>query len=218
MAHLDGLMTCKSFCLVSTTYYHYAYTSRPHDGWLDLAKPFIAAFHAGATSVDSYITSDQLIYWYRPQPRLMDCDATDNCEVSANNASGNYFLGRPNGWEDMQDAVFVVSLLQSAGTVQVASGPNTGTFNAPAGASAFQVPMGFGPQSFSLSRNGNTVLSGTSLKDIIDGCVCGIYNFNAYGKTPCLVYLAGPLLNLGISWHSPGRFLGSAQATFAQCL
>jgi Glycosyl hydrolase family 71 len=183
--------------------------TRPHDAWLDLAKPYIAAFHDGATSVDSYITDDQLIYWYRPQPRLMDCDATDNCMVPANNDSGNYFEGRPNGWEDMEDSVFVVSLLESAGTVQVTSGPNTQTFDAPAGASAFQVPMGFGPQSFSLSRNGNTVLSGTSLKDIIDGCVCGIYNFNAYGKTSYLVYVM-PLLKSETSGLSASKLLRSA--------
>lgn len=42
--------------------------------------------------------------------------------------------------------------------------------------------MGVGRQSFSVTRGGATVLSGTSLKDIIGGCVCGLYNFNAYGK------------------------------------
>jgi hypothetical protein len=69
-------------------------TIRPHDGWLDMAKPFISAFKAGATSVSNYITEDELIYWYRPTPRGEDCDATDTCMVPANNASGNYFLGR----------------------------------------------------------------------------------------------------------------------------
>jgi hypothetical protein len=168
----------------------YAYKSRPHDGWLDMAKPFIAAFHAGASSVQSYISSDQLIYWYRPQSRDQNCDATDNCMVPANNGSGNYFEGKPNGWQDMQDAVFIISLLQSSGTVQVTSGSTTQTFNAPAGANAFQVPMSYGAQSFELSRNGQVVLSGTSLKDIIDGCVCGIYNFNSYGMSSHYVYSA----------------------------
>jgi predicted amino acid racemase len=102
--------------------------------------------------------------------------------VQANNASGNYFLGRPNGWDTMQDSVFVVSLLKSAATIQVNSGGNVQTINAPAGANAYQVPMGVGSQSFSVTRNGQTILSGTSLKQIINGCVCGLYNFNAYGK------------------------------------
>jgi hypothetical protein len=37
-------------------------------------------------------------------------------------------------------------------------------------------------QSFSINRNDQVVLSGTSLKPIIDSCVCGLYNFNAYGE------------------------------------
>ena len=156
---------------------------RPHDGWLDMAKPYIAAFKAGATSVNSYITNDEVVYWYRPAPKGVNCDSTDTCMVPANNGSGNYFLGRPNGYDDMQDAVFVVTLLTQAGTLTVNSGGNRQTFNAPAGASAFQVPMGVGPQSFSLQRGGNTVLSGNSLRDIINGCPCGLYNFIAYGKS-----------------------------------
>jgi hypothetical protein len=147
-----------------------------------MAKPFISAFKAGATSVANYITGDELIYWYRPQPMAVDCSATDTCEQPANSNDGEYFIGPPNGWQDVQDAVFVVTLLQSAATVQVNSGNSSQVFNAPAGASAFQVPMGVGTQSFSVKRGSQTVLSGTSLKDIINGCVCGLYNFNAYGK------------------------------------
>jgi hypothetical protein len=82
----------------------------------------------------------------------------------------------------MQDTVFVVSLLQSPATIQVSSGSNSQTFTAAAGASAFQVPMGVGTQSFTVSRGSNTVFSGTSLKNVIDSCVCGLYNFNAYGE------------------------------------
>ncbi|KAH8817117.1 putative alpha-1,3-glucanase/mutanase [Xylogone sp. PMI_703] len=165
----------------------------PHDGWLDMAKPFIAAYHAGATSVNSFITSDELIYWYRPTLRSLNCDATDTTMVPANNASGNYFEGRPNGWEDMQDAVFVVALLTAPGIVTVNSGGNVQSFNAPAGASAFQVNMQVGQQQFSLSRNGQTVLNAVSLKNISPICICGIYNFNAYvGSVP-----AGPSDPLG---------------------
>ncbi|EED20417.1 alpha-1,3-glucanase/mutanase, putative [Talaromyces stipitatus ATCC 10500] len=156
----------------------------PHDGWLDLAKPFIAAFKAGATAVDNYITSDELIYWYRPTPKDVNCDATDTCmDTSASNSSGNYFIGRPNGYETMQDSVFVVSLFTAAAEITVSSGGNTQTFQASAGANAFQVPMGVGQQTFSVTRNGQTVFQGTSLKQIINGCVCGLYNFNAYVGT-----------------------------------
>ena len=67
--------------------------------------------------------------------------------------------------------------------MQVHSGDQSQSFQAPAGASAYSVPMGVGQQSFSVTRNGQTVLSGTSLKNIVDTCICGIYNFNAYVGT-----------------------------------
>ncbi|OXV08700.1 hypothetical protein Egran_03537 [Elaphomyces granulatus] len=184
----------------------------PHDGWLDMAKPFISAFKAGATSVSNYITEDELIYWYRPTPRGEDCDATDTCMVPANNASGNYFLGRPNGWESMQDTVFVVSLLQSPATIQVSSGSNSQTFTAAAGASAFQVPMGVGPQSFTVTRGSNTVFSGTSLKNVVDSCVCGLYNFNAYvGGLPA--ESGDPLKPDGLAAFAQGLKVSTCSAT-----
>ena len=151
-----------------------------------MAKPYIAAFHARSTSVDSHIESDQLIYWYRPTLKSASCDSTDNCEQpwSGPTPNPNYFTGKPNGYDTMEDSVFVVALLKSPGSVTVKSGRNAAqTFSAPAGAKSFQVAMGTGTQSFSLTRNGQTILSGDSLKDIITDCVCGIYNFNAYVGT-----------------------------------
>lgn len=142
----------------------------PHDGFRDMAKPYIAAFKAGATSVDDYITEDQLIYWYRPTTSDVECDDTDNTMAPATNDSGNYFHGKPNGYQDMQDAVFLVALLTADGTVTINSGDSSQTFDGVAGANAFQVPMGVGQQSFSLTRGSETVLSGTSLKDIQDQC------------------------------------------------
>jgi hypothetical protein len=148
-----------------------------------MAKPFIAAYHAGATSVSSFITTEQLIYWYRPNPRGLNCDATDTTMVPANNASGNYFEGHPDGWQDMADSIFVIALLQQPGTITIMSGANVQTFNAPAGATSYAVDMQVGQQQFFLTRNGQTVLSAVSLKDVTDVCVCGIYNFNAYVGT-----------------------------------
>ena len=113
----------------------------------------------------------------------LNCDSTDTTMVQADNSSGNYFMGRPDGYQSMADSVFVVTMLTSAGTLTVTSGGNTKTFSAPAGAAAFNVPMGLGAQQFSLSRNGATVVSGRSLKDIVSVCICGLYNFNAYVGT-----------------------------------
>lgn len=157
----------------------------PHDGFLQMAKPYISAFKAGSKTVDSYIKSDQLIYWYRPTLKSASCDSTDTCAKPwpSSTPNPNYFVGKPNGYETMEDSVFVIALLQSSGTVTVVSGSISQTFNANAGPNAFQVAMGTGKQSFSLTRSGQTVLSGDSLKDIISDCVCGIYNFNAYVGT-----------------------------------
>ncbi|KAL9581760.1 MAG: hypothetical protein Q9212_003698 [Teloschistes hypoglaucus] len=158
-------------------------TFRPHDGWQDMAKPFIAAYKAGAKSVNSYIKTDQIIYWYRPTLKSASCDSTDNTMKPINNPSENFFPGRPNGADSMSDAIFVVALLQQAGTVKVSSGANSQTFNGQAGANVWAVNMGVGKQTFSLTRGGQTVLSGSSLKDISANCICGIYNFNAYVGT-----------------------------------
>ncbi|KAL8693235.1 MAG: hypothetical protein Q9218_001908 [Villophora microphyllina] len=156
---------------------------RPHNGWQDMAKPFIAAYKAGAKSVNNYIKSDRIVYWYRPTMKSASCDSTDNTMKPVNNPSENFFPGRPNGANSVSDAVFVVALLKQAGTVTVTSGGNTKSFNGQAGANVWAVNMGVGKQKFSLSRGGNTVLSGTSLRDVSANCICGIYNFNAYVGT-----------------------------------
>jgi hypothetical protein len=148
-----------------------------------MARPFIQAYKAGSSTVMQYLTSDQIIYWYRITPKALNCDATDTTMQPANNASGNYFEGRPDGYQSMADNVFVVTLLPTAGTVVVNSGGTAYTYNAPAGASAFSVPFHVGSQSFTLIRSGRTVMSATSLKTIQNTCPCGLYNFNAYVGT-----------------------------------
>ncbi|GIJ99164.1 hypothetical protein Aspvir_001290 [Aspergillus viridinutans] len=190
----------------------------PHNGWLEMSKPFIAAYKAGEKSVNNYITEDKLIYWYRPTPKDINCDSTDTTmQGNPNNSSGNFFRGRPNGYETMSDEVFVVSLLTSPATVQVTSGSGSETFQAQAGASAFAAPMGIGKQQFSLLRSGQTVMSDTSLKDIVNSCICGIYNFNAYvgtvppEKTIDKLQSAGlSMLNQGLTVPCPTNTLGLA--------
>jgi hypothetical protein len=154
---------------------------RPHDGWLEMSRPFIAALKANASSADAFVTDEKLIYWYRPTPKSVNCDATDTTmEGNPNNSSGNFFRGRPNGADSMEDSVFVVSLLKSAASLTVQSGNKSQEIKVSTGINAYSVPMGVGKQKFTLTRGDKTILSGTSLKDISDTCICGIYNFNAY--------------------------------------
>jgi hypothetical protein len=183
----------------------------PHDGWLDMAGPFIAAYKAGETSVSDHITEDQLIYWHRPHAKSVDCDATDTTMVTANNGSGNYFQGRPDGHEIMKDSIFVVSLLTAPGTVTVTSGDNSKTFEASGGANIFEVDMGVGQQTFALTRDSKEVFSGTSLKDVSDACICGIYNFNAYvGTLPQKAY--APLRKAGLASLTAGLHVTTCSA------
>ncbi|ETN38867.1 uncharacterized protein HMPREF1541_06908 [Cyphellophora europaea CBS 101466] len=142
----------------------------PHDGWLDMAKPFIAAWKSGSNDLASNIESEQLIYWYRTTSKTQPC---------------NDALGQPDGADHMADSVFVVTLLKSDAEVTISSGDNSQTFQAKAGAFAFTVPMGLGKQTFSVARNGASVdgLSGASSRDIVDYHEGDIYNFNAYVGT-----------------------------------
>ncbi|KGO76524.1 Glycoside hydrolase, family 71 [Penicillium italicum] len=158
----------------------------PHNGWLDMAKPFIAAYKAGSRLPIRFIEEEKLVYWYRPTMKSVDCDATDTTmQGSANNDTGNFFRGRPDGDHTMKDEVFIVTMLKMPAMVRVQSGDNTETYIAPPGVWSHAVPMGVGKQSFKVTRGFQTVkaLSGTSLKDVLDTCACGIYNFNSYVGT-----------------------------------
>lgn len=173
----------------------------PHDAWLDMAKPFIAAYKAGATKVDNYITSDQVFYWYRPQLKSTNCDSTDTCGAA------------PDGYTTVADSVFVVTLLKSAGTIQIGSGTWAGNYAVSAGASMTTFPLQVGQQKFTLIRNGQNVFAGTSLKSVISGCVCGLYNFNAYvGMLPSSG--TPPALDAtGLSQFSNGLKVSTCAAT-----
>lgn len=143
----------------------------PHDGWLELSKPFIAAYKDGASSVDDYITDDKIVYWYRRTLASLDCDDTDTAS------------GKPDGYETMPDVVYVATLLKEKGTLTVKSGDTSKTHDVPAGAHLVQVPAAVGKQSFSLKLKSGADLESTSLMEIEDTCPCGIYNFNAYVGT-----------------------------------
>ncbi|KAA8566475.1 hypothetical protein MFRU_042g00060 [Monilinia fructicola] len=157
----------------------------PHGGWLTLATPFIHAFHAGASDSSKYITKDAIIYWYRPNPLSLNCDSTDTTMLDASNSSGDYFHGKPDGWETETDSIFVTAFLTSPGNVTVVSGGGAFQFNGAQGINAFTVPMGAGSQTFGLWRGGKKVLQDTSPRNVTKICGCGNYNFNAYvGQVP----------------------------------
>lgn len=174
---------------------------RPHTGWLEMLKPFIAAYKAGVTSVRDYITEEKLVYWYRTTKKGIVCDVAD---TTLESDRGNFFRGRPHGWESMTDEIFIVALLKSPARVLVQSGDQLQVIQAPAGISAHSVPMGIGQQRFVITRGRQTVLSGTSLKDIVNTCACGIYNFNAYVGTLPTPSTIDRLQSAGLAMLSQG--------------
>jgi hypothetical protein len=178
-----------------------------------MAKPFIAAYKAGSKYPIEFLEEEKLVYWYRPTPKDIDCDATDTTmQGNPNNASGNFFRGRPNGADTMTDEVFIVTMLKEPATVQVQSGSITTSFEANAGVWSHSVPMGVGAQSFKVTRGGETVdsLCGTSLRDITDTCPCGIYNFNAYVGTLPAEATIDQLQPAGLTMLSEGLQVSTA--------
>ena len=126
-------------------------------------KPYIAAYKAGASQPS--VDQDQLVYWYRPTPKDVQCTGDP--------------LGPPNGRDLLTDAIFVTTLLTSPGQLTVQSGNNSPvTLDVPAGVTTHNFTMGVGSQSFSFSRSGSTILGGAGGLDITDTCV--YYNYNAY--------------------------------------
>lgn len=135
----------------------------PHDGWRIITKQYIAAYKAGASAASA--SEDQLVYWYRPTPRDVTCTGDS--------------LGPPDGKDLLADVVFVTTLLTSPATLTITSGNQAPvTIDAPAGVLTWNATMGLGSQTFEVTRNGATILGGTSPLAITDSCV--FYNYNAY--------------------------------------
>ncbi|KAG7422236.1 Mutanase [Fusarium oxysporum f. sp. rapae] len=177
------------------------------------------------TNVAKFIEKDQIIYWYRRNLKGLNCDATNTTSGRAPpKPNENYFQGRPDGWQSMEDAVYVVSLLKSAGTVIIKSGSNTVTKEVPAGATLIKVDASLGKQTFTLQRGSTKVLSDTSLMDITAVCPCGLYNFNAYVGTVAAGFsdpldvsgLASLTVGLHVTTCQPKPSLGTNPTSLTQ--
>lgn len=138
----------------------------PHDGFRLIQNAFVKAYKAGSSS--PVISKDNIVYWYRTQSVNAQCnDAT----------------GRPEGYQYVSDTLFVVTLLTSPAQLVVTSGGQSSTFNVATGAVMSKVAIRAGQQSFSLKRNGLTVLSRTSTRLFTTNCPSNVYNFNVYVGT-----------------------------------
>ncbi|KAJ7177107.1 glycoside hydrolase [Mycena filopes] len=138
-------------------------TGMPHDAWRRIMKPYITAYKAGAATPT--VTTDGLVYWYRPTPKGVRCT--------------NDTLPAPNGINLLADVVFATTMLTSPATLTVTSGglPPV-SVNVSAGIVTSNFTMGVGTQTFVVSRNGARILGGNGGLQIASSCLT--YNFNAY--------------------------------------
>jgi glucan endo-1,3-alpha-glucosidase len=135
----------------------------PHDGWRNLFKPYISAYKAGAQTPT--VEADEIVYWYRPNPKSAVCTGDT--------------LSAPMGIGMLSDSIFVATMLTRPAVLTVQSGQNAPvSIDVPAGIVTSNVSMGVGRQSFMVSRDGQTVLSGQGGLEVKDSCVH--YNFNVY--------------------------------------
>ncbi|KZV91681.1 glycoside hydrolase family 71 protein [Exidia glandulosa HHB12029] len=140
-------------------------TGMPHDGFRDVAAAYISAFKASAPTPN--ISKDELVYYYRPNPKDAPCSDP---------------LQKPDGADLVADAVFAIALLTAPGTVVITSGANAPVrIDVPAGATTVSAPMGVGKQVFALERGGAAVFSGTGLLEVSNACT--VNNFNVFVGT-----------------------------------
>ncbi|KAJ5642870.1 CAZyme family GH71 [Penicillium longicatenatum] len=135
----------------------------PHDAWRDLYQPYITAYKSGAKTPT--VDEEKVVYWYRPTPKAVICTGDQ--------------LPAPNGVSMLSDSIFVATILKYPATLTVTSGSNEPVSIAvPAGIVTSNVTMGVGNQSFTVTRDGQTILSGEGNLVIKNSCIH--YNFNVY--------------------------------------
>jgi glucan endo-1,3-alpha-glucosidase len=143
----------------------------PHDSWRDLLPYYIARFKNNGAAPP--VTTEKLQYWYRLTP---------SAAGSADGVTGgNGPTYDPN--TVVQDKVFFTALVNAPSTISVQIGGNPATkFQATeAGVNHFSQDFNgqTGQVTFSIERNGETMLSGTG-EAISSAPSDGVTNFNAW--------------------------------------
>ncbi|ODN73979.1 hypothetical protein L202_07473 [Cryptococcus amylolentus CBS 6039] len=136
-----------------------------HTAMIDFAIPYIKAFKAGKS--EPVIEQEMLVYWHRPHLKSASCDDTDNC------------LGKPTGWDYLEDTVFVSTMTQWGGIIKVTSGNSSPVIRyVEQGVQMVEVPMATGAQSFEFVTFKGGFGRTTSNVTVTDECWNGIYNYN----------------------------------------
>jgi fibronectin type 3 domain-containing protein len=138
----SGIQTWGSTNGPPMAYWHSHYAAA------DLSKYFIQWYKTGTQPA---INSDTIYWAYRTQPQAVN--------------AGSPGLG--NWYGPIQDDIFVTCNLAAPATLTVNSAGTVTTINVPAGSTDVMAPFAVGnPPTFTLTRNGSTVLSGTGTDSI----------------------------------------------------
>ena len=125
---------------------HFGKLFLPHNAYLDASTYFIKWFKCGAPPK---ITSDSIYYFYRLHKK--------DTIVTVNAVNNNAGSGLPNGAENLQDKVFVTTMLTKPAQLIIRSGSKVSLFELNAGVQHVSIPFDLGSQEFKLIRN-STVL------------------------------------------------------------
>ncbi|KAF9495858.1 hypothetical protein BDN71DRAFT_1390602 [Pleurotus eryngii] len=139
----------------------------PHTAWFDMSQYYITAFQTGSYPA---ITKDVIYFWARTHP------------VAATASSDS--LGKPSGWNWVQDTLWAVVFTTSPGSVTLTSGTNTQTFSVNAGVNKLKLPLSPGKITVSMTKNGQVTInySPAGYTFITNP---GTYNYNAYVDSAC---------------------------------
>jgi glucan endo-1,3-alpha-glucosidase len=114
-----------------------------HSGYLELSKHYIAWYKTGK---EPPINQDVLFYFYRTHP--LNAVASDTNDLPVLSFAG-----------DVADTVYNTLFLTAPAQLEIASGTNYSTNTLAAGIQSLRTPFAPGSQTFTLKRNGTTVLS-----------------------------------------------------------
>ncbi|KAI9831143.1 MAG: hypothetical protein M1819_005231 [Sarea resinae] len=149
----------------------------PHDDWRRTLPYWIDAYKSGNTTQPT-VANDTMSYWYRLTP-------VEACSDSQGTTGGDTaYEASVNPDNVVQDKIFLDALVTAAADVSVQVGSNSPTSLRAlhAGVNHFSVPFNgqTGNVTFTISRNGATVVSGTGPAISTDCPQGGKTNFNAY--------------------------------------
>lgn len=111
-----------------------------HSGYLELCRHYMDWYKTGKEPP----LRDALFYFYRRHPK--DAVAKDDRPVTALHG-------------EVQDVLYLTSMMTSAAQLQVASGSSSSVHPLEPGIRHLRVPFSTGPQKFTVLRNGKTILS-----------------------------------------------------------